>query len=178
MEQLYKNHKKTIKSIAIYMHKIYGIEIDELESEGNLIFCEAVQSFDETKGTKFNTYLWNCLNYKLNNFCRKSMDKEFATISIDAIEMHDKGFNGTYFFHSNLYDENQIFKAVCFSEFIEKMNENKDCGFAINSIINDIPLKKKAISKTSIYDYFKNIGWKPKRIAEVMETITLEFQKV
>ena len=61
-------YKPLIISKAFRFAKAYGLDYDDTLSQAHLIFCEAYQSFDKNKGTKFITYLYNCLNYDLKHY--------------------------------------------------------------------------------------------------------------
>lgn len=65
----WENYKKMIQNRARhYNQKNSSIEIEELISEGNLIFVQACQKFDASRA-KFSTFLWRCLTNGLLAFC-------------------------------------------------------------------------------------------------------------
>ncbi len=61
IEYLYLAHRKTIQKMAWKFSRKTGIEFDEMEAEGNLIFMEAVQTWKAEKSS-FNTWLTIQLN--------------------------------------------------------------------------------------------------------------------
>lgn len=56
----YENYKKLIYKLSYKWGKILNLDIDELISEGNLIFVLCQESFNPTKSC-FSTYLQTCL---------------------------------------------------------------------------------------------------------------------
>jgi DNA-directed RNA polymerase specialized sigma subunit len=50
----------------------YHIELEELESEAYLILSNCLNSYDDEKGTPFDTYLHCSLNRGLQWFCEKN----------------------------------------------------------------------------------------------------------
>ena len=68
-KQNYEKYKKMIGKIAWRYHLIYGQPMDELISEGNLIYAKAVKKHDSSISC-FSTFLWACLEKELFTFCR------------------------------------------------------------------------------------------------------------
>lgn len=69
----YASYKKMIyKAAWSYAKKCRFIPFEEFLSEGNLIFVEAIESFDPRKGTKFGTHLYSQLGRLVD-----LVDKEF-----------------------------------------------------------------------------------------------------
>jgi len=52
-----KQNQNLIRKSAWYYAKKFNMEFEELESQGYLIFCQALEKFDESKGAKFSTFL-------------------------------------------------------------------------------------------------------------------------
>ncbi len=59
-EKLYKKYEKLIKKIAWHYSYKTTMNIESLISEGNVVFCEALQTYDKEKAS-FCTYLYTCL---------------------------------------------------------------------------------------------------------------------
>lgn len=86
---------------AATFNRLYGIEIDELKSEGNLIFVKALNSFDGNRAS-FSSFLWRCLDNGLHGFCGRQKKQMFFDYSDDGvlppgrtddhIRMHNKIF--------------------------------------------------------------------------------------
>lgn len=64
---MYRDHEKLIYSMAWKFNKSTGIDIDELISEFNLVFCESFKRFDPESGNKFSTYFCGNCRHRLGN---------------------------------------------------------------------------------------------------------------
>ena len=53
----YKDYKNLIFRTAWNYNKKYGLDFEELVARGNLAFCDAKDTFDKSKKTKFSTHL-------------------------------------------------------------------------------------------------------------------------
>jgi hypothetical protein len=76
---LFEKHQNQIRSRAHHYSRKYNLEYEELEAQGYLIFCEAVERFDDTKAG-FSTFLHHRLR-TLNDFCLKQ--KGYISDNID-----------------------------------------------------------------------------------------------
>ena len=65
--QMYQDFKNMIHAHAWACHRTSGIEYDELFAQGNLIFCEALETWDAGKAS-FSTYLYTCLSGSLQHY--------------------------------------------------------------------------------------------------------------
>lgn len=68
--ELYESHVKLISSKAYYYHSSFGVPIEELRSEANMIFVTTLKLYDETK-SKFTTFLYIRLDQGLLQFIQK-----------------------------------------------------------------------------------------------------------
>lgn len=59
-----------IRKITWSFHQTTGIEWDELFSEASLAYCEAINSYDETKKSKESSWVFTCIESQLKNFCK------------------------------------------------------------------------------------------------------------
>jgi DNA-directed RNA polymerase specialized sigma24 family protein len=82
MTTLFKKHRNQIRKQAWTYSKKYNIEFDELEAQGYLIFCEALDRFDSNRGS-FSTFLHHRLR-TLNDFCRS--EKRKGGVNIELFE--------------------------------------------------------------------------------------------
>lgn len=69
-EALFKQYRNMIRQKAWYYAKNYKMDFDECEAEGNLIFCEAWQTFNPELGYQFSTHLGHQLG-RIVSHCRK-----------------------------------------------------------------------------------------------------------
>lgn len=68
---LYEKYEKMIHDRARSVHYQTGYELDELVSEANYQFIQAVDSWDE-KRSSFSTWLYSTLTMRLRNFVGKN----------------------------------------------------------------------------------------------------------
>jgi hypothetical protein len=68
--QLYNDHKRIIKAMASKAASYSGLEKDDLECEGNLIFCECAEKYDPEKGN-FENYLSRALRQSFSRYVKK-----------------------------------------------------------------------------------------------------------
>lgn len=70
MEGLYIQHRAMIADWARRYHNAYGIEFEELQAQGNLIFCESYHTYDDSTA-EFGTHLYHNLRGYLARYCRE-----------------------------------------------------------------------------------------------------------
>ena len=70
IEKLYEEHQHVIKAMSGQVSRITGIEQEELECQGNLIFCECVRAYDSIRG-EFIHFLTTSLYFDLFKYARK-----------------------------------------------------------------------------------------------------------
>jgi RNA polymerase sigma factor (sigma-70 family) len=81
--ELYAEFSDMIAERAWSFHRTYShITVEELIAEGNLIFVEAVESFDENQST-FSTWLYILLNQRLAKYARKF--RRTNVVSLDEL---------------------------------------------------------------------------------------------
>jgi len=66
---LFRKYQKMILGQAHALSNRYGVEFDDIVSQGYLIFVKTLHTFDPKKSS-FGTYLYNNL-HDLNNYCKK-----------------------------------------------------------------------------------------------------------
>jgi DNA-directed RNA polymerase specialized sigma subunit len=70
----YEDYVGTIKKLATkYQSK--SVHLDDLMSEGGLVFCESEKAYSPSFGVKFNTFLYTNLNNRFYNMRRDSKNK-------------------------------------------------------------------------------------------------------
>lgn len=55
-DELCRLNLALVKSLALRLSSISGLELDELIGAGSLGLCKAIESFDDTRGVAFSTY--------------------------------------------------------------------------------------------------------------------------
>ncbi|MFA5048698.1 MAG: sigma factor [Patescibacteria group bacterium] len=84
MDKLFLQYKKLIDKKAYQVSMKWKYDVDDLKSEGYLIFLESLKKYDESKA-KFSTYLtWNLK--RLENICRDDKKKQEVVFSIENID--------------------------------------------------------------------------------------------
>jgi RNA polymerase sigma factor (sigma-70 family) len=76
LDTLYKMNQKLIFKMAWTFSRKTGMEIDELISEFNIVFCEALHAFDSEGSAEFSTYLYACCGKRITNIYRKKKRKK------------------------------------------------------------------------------------------------------
>ena len=64
-----KKYLNLVRHIAWSFHKTTGIDWEELFGEASLAYCEALQSYQPKKSEE-STWIFNCVENKLINFCK------------------------------------------------------------------------------------------------------------
>ena len=84
----YKKYKNMIYKKSSILARKYGVDFEDIVSEGFYIFAKALQKYDDKK-SQFSTYLWHSLKY-LEDYCKKQkkyVDKntltEFESLILD-----------------------------------------------------------------------------------------------
>ena len=72
MDCIYSKHSDIIEDIASRFRskKFLYISEEDIEQEVRRICCEAMLSFDDTRGASIFTYLMRCVSNRINNFKR------------------------------------------------------------------------------------------------------------
>jgi hypothetical protein len=77
----YENYRKLIYRKSHFVADKYGFEFDEVVGQCNLIFTEAIETYDKSK-CSFMTWLYRNLDWKLNMWVRKQTKHWFADAKI------------------------------------------------------------------------------------------------
>lgn len=139
IEQAYHGHKKMIKKSAWMFSKKYSVEMDELEAEGNLIFCKAFQDYKPSFNASFPTFLWMNLQHKLKYFCKKQM-----SINIEFLEEETP-------------QQDNAYEKIEFDFDRKKFLSEKE-----NEIVDRIIAEKKYRKKSFQRHFTKEKNWKQK----------------
>lgn len=91
-----KSIDRILRNLSQSFTSTTGIPFQELYSEANLEYCEALLVFDESKGTRLSTYVYRRVSNRLINFCKEWYRQTGKGMfrSLDEIiefEMVDKG---------------------------------------------------------------------------------------
>lgn len=81
--QLFHQYRNQIRALAWKYSRMWGLDPEEMELQGNLIFAEALTLYDPKYGADFHTFLYSRLQ-KLNDFAT-SESRRRAAASTDAV---------------------------------------------------------------------------------------------
>lgn len=157
MENLYKQNSHIIKKMSKKLSNITGFDYEELEAEGNLIFCECVQNFDPSRG-EFEKYLSNTLYYKLYIYVKRENNFIYST----EAEENFPEFSVNDNFTSEKVD---IEKLTNDSKHVIEIIMNPEIKFFTNT-------GRPSHCKTTIQKYLQNtLNWKRKRVLSCFKEI-------
>lgn len=82
----FEKYQKLIRKRCWQYHKQYKgkIEYEEIEAQGYLIYCEALENYDITR-SNFSTHLWWELG-NLDSFCKTLVRRKQKNINIEEIK--------------------------------------------------------------------------------------------
>lgn len=130
---IYEDYKKMIQKMSWKYAKRSFIEQDELEAQGNLIFCEALAAYDSSRGASFCTYLYTCLNNGLLSFVMGEQKTEGdETLAIPSKVEHEDG---------------------CSEYVLEAKTPAPDRSLEFMQVINGMSNLSAAVCNTALRDY-------------------------
>jgi len=92
-DKLYKDHFRLIQERAIAFNKTTGFPTDELISEGDVVFMDAVATWDAS-AAMLSTWLHRKLNQRFFNLTKKeAIFTKCDCEQIDFVESHHKEFD-------------------------------------------------------------------------------------
>lgn len=91
-EKLYKGFKPMIIKLVTKWSRIGVIEYDDLMQFALLELVNAANTYDETRGTKFSTYVYTLIEYRLRREIQRVREKNrIKTVSINTTIESDEG---------------------------------------------------------------------------------------
>lgn len=145
----FHTYKNLIRRFAWKYAKCYRLDYQELESEGFLIFVEAIKKFDY-KYSSFSTFLYIRLKGYLQNFCEKEI----------RVRKNIKKLYNEY--NYNIRFKKMIEKIELYNSIERELSE--DSKKVLNYIFS-------GITKQSYNSISKLVNWKPKRLKKSLEEI-------
>ena len=79
--QVYSDHIHIVYKYAHKIAKKYGVLFDDLLGPATELMIKAYKKFDESKGIRFSTYLWNWLN-PLHDIAKSLFKTYESTVSL------------------------------------------------------------------------------------------------
>jgi hypothetical protein len=174
IEQLYNENKDMIKKMSSTIAMLTHIERNEIEAQGNLIFCECAKKYDQEKGN-FSAYLSNALYFSLYRYaCNVADDRDYHSIDTES----------SYFYHdiswSEISEKIEIKLSYTpdYTDIIEATfaNLSNDARYITDIILTNKINKKHKIYKTSvnttdIQKYLLSENWNRARIRQAFYNI-------
>ena len=160
--KLYRENMQIIKKAAKYTHLKTGIELDDLECEGNLIFCECCEKYDHSKG-EFSNYLKTALKRGFTRYVNK--EKTFT-----SEEFQDQITDNSWKIEAEKIIQNYY------------NNISADCQYIYDLIFSDKLFndtkvyKSNRITKEKIKRHLRSEGWKYTRIEKAFSDIKTAIQ--
>lgn len=68
----YEKYQLLIIERACSFNRSTGYDVEDLISQGNLIYCQVKNTHQNKRGVKFSTFLYTCLNNGLRNYIKKN----------------------------------------------------------------------------------------------------------
>ena len=165
MDKLYQDNQAMIKDMAWKVSKSTGLDIEDLESEGNLIFAKCLQNWNGKKsnGAKFSTYLYKTLTMDLYRYARKQA-KENHTIDFEDLntvsELERDAIAKVTL--ENLSRDARICIDLALNPPVEMMKLNKH-----------FKRGKERLNKTLIKNYLALKGWKEYQIDKAFSEVRM-----
>jgi hypothetical protein len=162
------------KAVWKYSKK-YHLDFTDVEGQGYLIFCEALEKLDPSKAS-FSTYLFNELE-RLEQYCKKEYRKNNK--SIQRIKVARKRGYGHNIYINRLYPDNStIYNYSIFEKVLDKMDYEISLSDDAKDILQYIlsreweDVEKNWIPKLSyVKKVYMDKGWKNSRILRTWQEI-------
>lgn len=151
---MYKAHEKLVYSMAWRFSTKTGIDIEELISEFNLVFCESFEAFEPSKGVKFSLFFCGNCRRRLCNLLtamkRKKRKNEVLFSTLPEVISHDP-----------------VDSVILYDNFV---NSKNPVISSIVSIVSIYALPKKGFRKW-LRGILHEFGHTSKDIADAFRTL-------
>ena len=190
-EEMYEKYEKCITKLVHHYVRKSRFHFDELLSEANMGFLHAVDTFDKNKAS-FHTHCYITINGRLRNYCNKPKQIEVQNKPPTLKDGRAITLGGVLY--SNIYVErdhidtkkpNPEQKAV-FNDLVESMS--KEAREVVETILETpkemLELVKQMsasrqghmhVYRSNVTRYFKDLGWKRKKILKAYSEIRSTF---
>lgn len=155
-QEFYEESEDIIQAMSQKISKLSGIDLTEVMSEANLIFCECLEKYQPEKAD-FKNFLTTSLYFKLYKFCRKR-DRQLIELDHDIERISYE--------HDNLIDTT-----------LESLS--RDSKMVIDHVFTlapDFAERRKKLKRGSVKRHLKSQGWKNKRIDIAFQEISMALQ--
>ena len=87
LDHLVKSNKQLVeKVVRTFTGKNNHVDKDDLVQEGFIGLIEAAKSFSVMKNTRFSTYAYHCIDWKLHKYYRKSCNRKYMPFNEEPEE--------------------------------------------------------------------------------------------
>ena len=152
--EMYKQHQKLVYYMAHKFSEKTGMEVDELISEFNLVFCESFEAYNPEHGVKFsNFFCGNCARRVYSKLTALSRDKRKYEVLMDytpEVPSHDP--------------EDSV---ILYDNFI---NTTNPVIKSITDIVSTCTIPKKGF-RLWLKKQLRNFGHPTKDITEAFQTL-------
>lgn len=80
-----QNYRAMIAREAWRLARLYGLDFEDIEAQGLLVYCEALRLYDPAKGS-FSTYLFSQLCGRLAHYAAKEIKKKQEAVPCEFLE--------------------------------------------------------------------------------------------
>jgi len=174
--KLYRENEKMIRSMAGKVSRITGIEKDEVEAQGNLIFCECLQRYEENRGD-FSKYLSTSLHFGLYKFakCEAEISDNFIVRS-DEEMVFGNGMESKI----DTQIREKLTYVPDYTEIVDATFKNLStdsqyiCGLTLcpEIKVRTKTYKSEKITKKDLTNHLRSEGWKFSRIERAFYEIS------
>ena len=171
----YDDVERLILSTCHRFQRRFGGDFDDLASEANFAFLRAYETFDESKGFEFSTYLVTVIWNRLTDLSYyEDRRKGIRGMSIDCENEEGNRYSG-------LIEDKSVAKFAR-EEFYEHLSADAQMVARLTldspKEIADIAMAKGNEDRnwrSTIRNYLYDLGWSAGRIAESFNEIRLSF---
>jgi hypothetical protein len=184
-DQLLTKYRDMVRSAAWGAAKAWGLDFDDVEAQGYLVFMEATERYEEGRAS-FSTFLFNRLK-TLNDYCEREVKLRGKTMPILEEYLDDEPLNSHKQVKTNTclnYRVNSDFcasdsltrlkgKLVNYDDFCSTLNHlesvaklSMDARDLLNYILMGDWGRPGSDIKPSLFSVqkeYKKKGWKPSR---------------
>lgn len=177
----FNQFRPMVEKAAWEYSKKYHLDFSEIEGQGYLIFCEALEKLDPTKAS-FATYLYGELN-RLDRYCKNEHRNNLK--SVQRIK-HPKvrGYGHNIYINRLYTDDATIYDYSIFEKVLDKMDYEISLSGDAKDILQYILSREwEDVEKNWIprFSHIKEIyglrGWKNSRILRTWQEIKLWWQE-
>lgn len=165
--------EKMIYALAKSFNATTGIEIEELQAEGYLAYCEAVLSYKEGNDTKLSTWVFTCVRNVLINYCRKEQFHRNCNSLNYYLEDSEKEDYELTTIPEQLWNMPEI-------PFSELYNEFKGLVKQVVDVVleKDHYVEKPKLARGQVVEDLREKGWSWNKIWEGMKQVKAQISNM